>query len=61
MDTSMNKSINILDFPNEILLSIFNQLNMIDVLYSLVDVNEQFNRLIFDPLYVCNLDLTVRF
>ncbi|CAF4176758.1 unnamed protein product [Rotaria sp. Silwood2] len=33
---------------------------MIDVLYSLVDVNERFNRLILDPLYIHNLDLTVK-
>ena len=60
MNTSMNNNINILDLPNEILRIIFNKLNMINVLYSLVDINERFNRLIFDPLYVQNLDLTVK-
>ena len=44
-----NDNINILDLPDEMLLVIFNKLNMIDVLSSLVDVNERFNRLVFDP------------
>ncbi len=33
---------------------------MVDVFYSLVDVNKRFNRLIFDPLYIFNFDLTVK-
>ncbi|CAF1120106.1 unnamed protein product [Rotaria sordida] len=32
---------------------------MVDVLYSLVDINERFNRLIFNPLYIYNLDMTI--
>ncbi|CAF1471836.1 unnamed protein product [Rotaria sordida] len=32
---------------------------MIDVLYSLMDVNERFNRLIFDSLYIHHLDMTI--
>jgi hypothetical protein len=32
---------------------------MVDVLYSFVDINERFNRLIFDPLYIRNLDMTI--
>ncbi|CAF3862379.1 unnamed protein product [Rotaria sp. Silwood1] len=32
---------------------------MVDVLYSLVDVNERFNRLIFDFLYIHHLDMTI--
>ncbi|CAF3590418.1 unnamed protein product [Rotaria socialis] len=60
MNTSPNKDINIFDLPNEILVIIFNKLNMIDALYSLVDVNERFNRLVFDRLYIHNLDLTVK-
>jgi hypothetical protein len=50
----------ILDLPDEMLLAIFNKLNMIDVFYSLVDINERFNRLIFDPFSIHNLDLTVQ-
>lgn len=52
------KNINILDLPNEMLLTIFKKMNKIDVLYSLVNVNEQLNQLIFDPLYIDDLDLT---
>ncbi|CAF2134887.1 unnamed protein product [Rotaria magnacalcarata] len=33
---------------------------MIDAFYSIVDVNERFNRLVFDPLYAHSLDLTVK-
>jgi hypothetical protein len=54
-----NNHRNILDLPNEILFIIFNKLNMVDVLYSLVNINERFNRLIFDPVYIRNLDMTI--
>jgi hypothetical protein len=59
MNTSNNSQLNILDLPDEILLIIFNKLNMVDVLYLLVDIHERFNRLIFDPLYIRNLDMTI--
>lgn len=49
---------NILDLPNEILLIIFKKLDMVDVLYSLVNVNQRFDQLIFDPAYIHRLDLT---
>ncbi|CAF1418285.1 unnamed protein product [Rotaria sordida] len=58
MNTSNNNKVNTLDLPNEILLFIFNKLKTIDVLYSLVDVNERFNRLIFNSLHIRNLDMT---
>ncbi|CAF0738190.1 unnamed protein product [Rotaria sordida] len=51
---------NILDLPDEILLNIIKKLNMIDVLYSLVDVNQRFDRLVLDPFYTNHLDLTVK-
>jgi len=53
-----NKHLNILDLPNEILLIIFNKLNMVDVLYSLVNVTQRFDQLILDPLYIQSLDMT---
>ncbi|CAF3743116.1 unnamed protein product [Rotaria sordida] len=31
---------------------------MVDVLYSLVDVNQRFDKLLLDPLYIRNLDMT---
>ncbi|CAF1083417.1 unnamed protein product [Adineta steineri] len=33
-------------------------MNMVDVLYSLVDVTQRYNQLIFDPFYIRNLNLT---
>ncbi|CAF4384302.1 unnamed protein product [Rotaria sp. Silwood2] len=33
---------------------------MVDVLYSLVDVNERLNRLVLDPLYIRNIDMTMK-
>ncbi|CAF0906917.1 unnamed protein product [Rotaria sordida] len=33
---------------------------MVDVFYSLVDLNKRFNQLVFDPLYIHHLDLTVK-
>ncbi len=56
---SNNNHLNILDLPNEILLIIFNELNMIDVLYSFVNINERFNRLVLDPLYIRHIDMTI--
>ncbi|CAF3418679.1 unnamed protein product, partial [Rotaria sp. Silwood1] len=56
-----NSNINnptILDLPDEILLIIFNKLNTIDALYSLVDVNERFDRLVLNSLHIRNLDTT---
>ena len=50
---------NILDLPDEMLLSIINKLHMIDVLYSLVDVNQRFDRLVLNPVYINHLDLTM--
>ena len=57
MSTVDINDINILDLPDEILLAIINKLNMIDILYSLVDVNQRFDRLVLDPLYIHHLDL----
>jgi hypothetical protein len=58
MDISNNNNLNILDLPDEILLIIFNKLNSIDALYSLVDVNERFDRLVLNSLHIRNLDTT---
>jgi hypothetical protein len=56
----MNNSLNILDLLDEILLIICNKMNIVDVLYSLVDVNQRFDRLVLDPLTIRNLDMTLR-
>ncbi|CAF1557365.1 unnamed protein product [Rotaria sordida] len=47
-----------LHLPNEILFIVFNKLNKVDVLYSLVDITQRFNQLIFDPFYIHNLNMT---
>ena len=47
---------NILALPDELLYAILNKLRMIDVFYSLVNVNERFDRLVLDSLYVRHLD-----
>ncbi|CAF1085799.1 unnamed protein product [Adineta steineri] len=56
----MNECLNILDLPDEMLLIICNTMNIVDVLYSLVDVNQRFDRLVLDPLTIRNLDMTIR-
>jgi hypothetical protein len=58
MNISNNKHLNILDLPNEILLIIFNKLNVVDLLYSLVNVTQRFDQLILDPFYIHSLDMT---
>jgi len=60
MNTSNNNDINILDLPDEILLCIFNKLHMIEMLYSLVNLNQRFDRLVLNPFYIHYLDLTVK-
>ncbi len=59
MNMSNNNKINILDLPDEMLISIFNKLNNVDILYSLVDVNQRFDRLALNSLYIHDLDLTI--
>jgi hypothetical protein len=61
-ELNMNKSINvqhnILDLSDEVLFIIFKKLKMIDAFYSLTDVNQRFNRLALDSLYIRHLDMT---
>ena len=54
----MNSQLNLLALPDETLLMILNELPMVDVLYSLADVNRRLNRLAHDSLYIRHLDLT---
>jgi hypothetical protein len=58
MSNFNNNYINILDLPDEIFLIILKNLNMVDVFYSLVDVNQRFDRLALDPLRIRDLDMT---
>ncbi len=59
MNISNNNHLNIVDLPNEILLIIISKLNIGEVFYSLVDINERFVQLVLDPLYIRNLDMTI--
>jgi hypothetical protein len=55
MNTS---SVNLLDLSDEILLIILNKLNYLDVLYSLMGVDQKFDRLTRDITLTKSLDLT---
>ena len=57
MNNLNNNRLNILDLPDEILCFIIKKLNMINVFNSLVNVNQRFNRLVFDSLYVHDLNM----
>jgi len=59
MNILNNNYINILDLPDEMLRTIFNKLYMVDVFYSLVDVNQRFDRLALDSFYIQHLDFVV--
>lgn len=56
----MDNCLNILHFPDEILLLILNELDTVDILYSLVDVNQRLDRLALDPLTICNINMTMK-
>ena len=45
------------DLPDEILLLIFKELLNIEVLYSLIDVNDRLNRIAHDPMFTNHLSL----
>ena len=57
MNSLNTNRMNIFDLPDEILCTILNKINMIDVFDSLVHINERFHRLIFDTLFICHVDL----
>ena len=51
---------NLFTLPDEMLCAILNKLSMVDVFYSLVGVNERFDRLALDSLYIHHLYLVVK-
>jgi hypothetical protein len=51
-------SVNILDLPDEILLIIFKKLNNIDLLYSLVGVNQKLDKVACDIRFTKEVNLT---
>jgi hypothetical protein len=60
MNILNHNDINILDLPDEMLLAIFNKLNTTDMLYSLVDVNQRFDRLVLDSLVIHHLKFVIK-
>ncbi|CAF1289869.1 unnamed protein product [Adineta steineri] len=54
--TSIN--VHILDLPDEILLTIFNKVSNIDLLYSLMGINEKLDRITSDSMFTKDVDLT---
>jgi hypothetical protein len=53
----MSQHQTLLDLCDEILLMIVKELPMVDVLYSIADVNRRLNRVAHDCLYIRRLDL----
>jgi len=57
---SMNNSIiSLVDLPDEMLLTIFNKLNNIDVLYSFVGVNQKLDKVACDINFTRAVDLVM--
>lgn len=54
----MNNHSNILDLPDEILLIILCKLNRTLAIYSLMDVNQRFRRLVLDTFYIRDFNMT---
>ena len=59
MNIPNNSHLNINNLPNEILLMIINKLNISDIVYSFIDINERFAELIINYLCIRNLDMTI--
>jgi len=49
--------IELIDLPDEILMTIFKKLNNVQVLYSLFDVNERLNQILYDLDFTSHLTL----
>ncbi|CAF1575497.1 unnamed protein product [Adineta ricciae] len=50
----------VLDLPNEILCVIFHKLDIINVFYSFMSINERLDRLALDPFYIRKLIVTTK-
>ena len=59
MKNFIEKNVNILDLPDEILLIIFGNLKTVNVFYSLAEVNRRFNRLALDSVYIRDVNMTI--
>ena len=52
-------TVSILDLPDEILLIIFKKLDNIDLLYSLIDINQKLDKILCDINFTKDVDLTI--
>ncbi|CAF0889332.1 unnamed protein product [Rotaria sordida] len=50
-------SVQLDDLPDEILMIIFKKLNNLEILYSLIVVNKQLNKIVYDSIFTCDLTL----
>jgi len=57
MMSKQQSFIELIDLPDEILLKIFNELNNVDVLYSLMGVNTRFDKILNDLKFTNSLTL----
>ncbi|CAF1478481.1 unnamed protein product [Adineta steineri] len=51
---------NLLDLPDEILLCILHKINVVDALYRQSGLHHRLDQLLFDPIYVRELDFTIK-
>jgi hypothetical protein len=51
---------NLFDLPDEILLFILKKMNVVDVLFRLSGLHSRFDQLLFDRVYVRELDFTIK-
>lgn len=49
------------DLPDEILLIIFKKMHNLEVLYSLLDVNQRLNKIVHDPVFTSHLTIRKHF
>jgi hypothetical protein len=56
---TMNRSIiGIMDLPEEMICTIWNNLNNVGILYSFIGVNKRFDQLLEDSIYIRSIQLT---
>ena len=56
-----HRNVQLIDLPDELLLVIFKKLNNVELLYSLMGINTQLDRIISDPVFTKNLILVRHF
>jgi hypothetical protein len=51
--------VQLINFPDEILMIIFKKLGNIEVLYSLININMRLNQILSDPVFTTQITLMV--